>query len=305
MVPLEQCLGVANECDAPMVSICGGEPLIYPKIEELVGGILKQGRIVYVCTNGLFMRKKWGITRRHLLPALARLESLTESSWAIRNDSTAKRKPVIRPNQWLYWNVHIDGLEYTHDLIVEREGVFKEAVEAIKMAKFLGFQVATNTRCTGDGRGIEICSILPPSVDGHTISPVTITTPKKDMVTRLGRSRRTSSSRHDDREVREDSGMGGALHHFRHAGLPGVSSRQTGADLHCLGDPHAQHQRLESALLPHDRRSLRALPGNVGPGGLDQVRRGGRRCPRLALRELHGPLRLRSQRRTRHQLSAR
>jgi len=29
-----------------MVSICGGEPLIYPKIEELVDGLLDQGRIV-------------------------------------------------------------------------------------------------------------------------------------------------------------------------------------------------------------------------------------------------------------------
>src|SRR5205807_7202075 len=58
MMDLEDCLGSARECDAPMVSICGGEPLIYPKIEELVAGILGQGRIVYVCTNGMFMRKK-------------------------------------------------------------------------------------------------------------------------------------------------------------------------------------------------------------------------------------------------------
>src|SRR5438876_3290056 len=58
MMPLEDCLGAATECEAPMVSICGGEPLIYPKIEELVDGLLKQGRIVYVCTNGMFMRKK-------------------------------------------------------------------------------------------------------------------------------------------------------------------------------------------------------------------------------------------------------
>src|SRR5204863_6716734 len=58
MVPLEQCLAAAAECDAPMVSICGGEPLIYPKIEELVAGVLQQRRIVYVCTNGVFMRKK-------------------------------------------------------------------------------------------------------------------------------------------------------------------------------------------------------------------------------------------------------
>src|SRR6266496_1454493 len=58
MMSLEDCLASAVECEAPMVSICGGEPLIYPKIEELVAGLLEQGRIVYVCTNGMFMRKK-------------------------------------------------------------------------------------------------------------------------------------------------------------------------------------------------------------------------------------------------------
>src|SRR5437870_791759 len=58
MMSLEDCLASAQECSAPMVSICGGEPLIYPKIEELVTGLLAQGRIVYVCTNGMFMRKK-------------------------------------------------------------------------------------------------------------------------------------------------------------------------------------------------------------------------------------------------------
>ena len=33
LMPLEDCLGAATECDAPMISICGGEPLIYPQIE--------------------------------------------------------------------------------------------------------------------------------------------------------------------------------------------------------------------------------------------------------------------------------
>src|SRR5690242_2090450 len=78
MVPLEKCLAVAQECDAPMVSICGGEPLIYPKIEELVHGLLGQGRIVYVCTNGVFMRKKMkdylaSIYSPSVEPTLARL----------------------------------------------------------------------------------------------------------------------------------------------------------------------------------------------------------------------------------------
>src|SRR5512140_2910237 len=58
MMSLEDCLGSARECDAPMVSICGGEPLIYPKIKELVAGLLEQGRIVYVCTNGMLMRRE-------------------------------------------------------------------------------------------------------------------------------------------------------------------------------------------------------------------------------------------------------
>src|SRR6266566_9149211 len=58
MMSLEDCLASAQECEAPMVSICGGEPLIYPKIKELVAGLLEQGRIVYVCTNGMFMRRE-------------------------------------------------------------------------------------------------------------------------------------------------------------------------------------------------------------------------------------------------------
>src|ERR1041384_7759820 len=58
MMSLDDCLAAANECNAPMVSICGGGPLIYSHIEALVRGLLRQNRIVYVCTNAMFMRKK-------------------------------------------------------------------------------------------------------------------------------------------------------------------------------------------------------------------------------------------------------
>src|SRR5205807_6569749 len=58
ILPLEDCLSAAQECNAPMVSICGGEPLIYPHIEALVKGLLEQDRIIYICTNAMFMRKK-------------------------------------------------------------------------------------------------------------------------------------------------------------------------------------------------------------------------------------------------------
>ena len=205
MVPLEQCLAAAKDCDAPMVSICGGEPLIYPKIEELVAGLREQGRIIYICTNGVFMRKKM---REYLAavydtanPAFeSQLKELLAQSLitekdaeAIRNaDAAAKAKTVIHPSKWHYWNVHVDGLEFTHDLIVEREGVFKECVAAIKMAKILGYQTATNTTVYKETDVQELEDMFKflssLNVDGHTISPgYDYDAAKKDMVKRLGK----------------------------------------------------------------------------------------------------------------------
>src|SRR5438067_12805978 len=161
MMPLEDCLDAARECNAPMVSICGGEPLIYPHIEALINGLLEQGRIVYVCTNAMFMRKKmreWMASefrksgnqnRKALEMKLAQLvaEGLVSEKDAekVRDPNSKIPAATVAPNKWMYWNVHLDGLERTHDLIVEREGVFKECILAIKMAKLLGYQVATNT----------------------------------------------------------------------------------------------------------------------------------------------------------------
>ena len=200
MMPLEDCLAAATECDAPMVSICGGEPLIYPKIEELVAGLRAQRRIVYICTNGMFMRKKMrdylaAIYSAALEPKLA---TLLDQKLISEKDAEAIRKgksdnrPTIGPSKWIYWNVHIDGLEYTHDLIVEREGVFRECVEAIRMAKILGYQVATNTTVYRETEVQEIEQMFEffsaLEVDGHTISPgYEYDAAKKDMVTRLGK----------------------------------------------------------------------------------------------------------------------
>src|SRR4029077_17687529 len=58
MMNLEDCLGAAEECNAPMVSICGGEPLIYPHIEALVKGLSDQGRIVSICTTPCLCARK-------------------------------------------------------------------------------------------------------------------------------------------------------------------------------------------------------------------------------------------------------
>lgn len=201
VMSLEDCLASAAECDAPMVSVCGGEPLIYPKIEELVDGLLRQGRIVYICTNGMFMRKK---VREYLastysaalepeLDGCVRDGLLTPADVESIRKGRTQDRPVIQPTQWLYWNVHIDGLEYTHDLIVEREGVFKECVAAIRLAKRFGYQVATNTTVykETDMREIEqmFQYFAALGVDGHTISPgYDYDAAKKDMAQRLGRN---------------------------------------------------------------------------------------------------------------------
>jgi len=200
MMSLEDCLGAASECNAPMVSICGGEPLIYPKIEELVTGLLAQRRIVYVCTNGMFMRRKmkdylaatYSEASEPLLEQLLEQKLVTDKEIETIRKGKDDDRPVIAPSRWMYWNVHIDGLEYTHDLIVEREGVFKECVEAIRMAKLLGYQVATNTTVYKETEVREIEEMFKYfswlGVDGHTISPgYDYDAAKKDMVKRLGR----------------------------------------------------------------------------------------------------------------------
>ena len=199
---LEDCLGAAAECNAPMVSICGGEPLIYPQIEALVQGLLEQKRIVYVCTNAMFMRRKM---REWLAGEFSKRGPFVEAKIAellaagllsekdagdIRKGPKDPAKPTVGPNKWMYWNVHLDGLERTHDLIVEREGVFKECVLAMKMAKRLGYQVATNTTIYKETAMEEIEQMFDflsdLGVDGHTISPgYEYDAAKKDMIKRL------------------------------------------------------------------------------------------------------------------------
>src|SRR5260370_24951063 len=53
-----ECLAAVDECGAPIVSLCGGEPMIYPEIGKLVGKILRRRKHIYLCTNGMFIQKK-------------------------------------------------------------------------------------------------------------------------------------------------------------------------------------------------------------------------------------------------------
>src|SRR3954466_9808939 len=206
VMSLEDCLAAAQECNAPMISICGGEPLVYPHIEALVEGLLAQRRIVYICTNAVFMRKKmreWlakelsnaqngsGKKFEDKIDVLLKDGLVSEKDAAeIRKGPKDANKPVIGPSKWMYWNVHLDGLERTHDLIVEREGVFKECILAIKMAKILGYQVATNTTVYKETDMEELEQLFDflsdLGVDGHTITPgYEYDSAKKDMISRL------------------------------------------------------------------------------------------------------------------------
>ena len=139
---IEECLRAVDECGAPVVSICGGEPMIYPEIGELTARILERRKSVYLCTNGMFV---------------------------------ARKLDEFRPSRRFFFNVHLDGMERTHDIAVEREGVFRDAIEGIKAAKAAGFMVCTNTTVFAETDMDELDELFAflqkLGVDGHMISP--------------------------------------------------------------------------------------------------------------------------------------
>src|SRR5947209_2383706 len=139
---VEECLASVDEAGAPIVSLCGGEPMIYPEIGRLVRGILKRRKHIYLCTNGMFIKKK-----------------LHE----------------FKPTSRFFFNVHLDGLRETHDRAVERAGVFDAAVEGIKAAKEAGFLVCTNTTVFKETDIEEVDALFAfltrLGVDGFLLSP--------------------------------------------------------------------------------------------------------------------------------------
>lgn len=142
-LPLEACFQAAETSDAPVISICGGEPTIYPELRELVTGLIDRKRHIYLCTNGLLL------------------------------DETVYGK--IEPNKRLMINVHLDGMRETHDLVCARKGVFDKALAMIKRGVELGHHVITNTTVFKETKIEEIeelCEMLTGiGVEGMLISP--------------------------------------------------------------------------------------------------------------------------------------
>lgn len=108
----DQCFRAARECNAPIISIPGGEPLLHPQIDQIVAGLIEQKKYVYLCTNALKLE-----------------ESLVK----------------FAPSKYFSFSVHMDGPEKVHDRLVCREGVYQVAMRAIRSAISAGFRVTTNT----------------------------------------------------------------------------------------------------------------------------------------------------------------
>jgi hopanoid biosynthesis associated radical SAM protein HpnH len=86
-----------------------------------------------------------------------------------------KRLHEFKPTSSFFFNVHLDGLERTHDLCVEKDGVFREAIEGIKAAKAAGFLVCSNTTIYKETDLNEIADLYSYldtlGVDGFMLSP--------------------------------------------------------------------------------------------------------------------------------------
>lgn len=142
-MPLEAALKAVEESGAPIVSICGGEPTLYPELPELVSGIIERKRHIYLCTNALVLDEK----------VLGQ----------------------IPPNPRLTINIHLDGLKATHDYVCNRAGVFDKALSMIQAAKAEGYHVTTNTTVFKETSVDEIeklcAQITELGVDGILLSP--------------------------------------------------------------------------------------------------------------------------------------
>ena len=139
---LQECLDAVDECNAPVVSIAGGEPLLHKEMPAIVEGIMARRKFVYLCTNALLLEKKLG---------------------------------QYRPSRYFVWSVHLDGDRQMHDHAVCQEGVYDRAVAAIRLAKERGFRVNINCTLFNDARPDKVAAFFDTiktlGIDGITVSP--------------------------------------------------------------------------------------------------------------------------------------
>ncbi|HXR24331.1 MAG TPA: adenosyl-hopene transferase HpnH, partial [Candidatus Binataceae bacterium] len=142
-MPLQEALGSAAEADAPIVSICGGEPLMYKHIAALTRGLIEQQkRHVMICTNAILMER------------------------FIKQ---------VEPSRYLSFNLHIDGMRETNDRVTDRTGHFDIVVKMIKLLKERGYRVQTNSTIFRETSAEEVDELIrflgDLGVDGMLLTP--------------------------------------------------------------------------------------------------------------------------------------
>lgn len=140
----EQCFAAARECGAPVVCIPGGEPLLHPRIAEIVNGLVAMKKLVYLCTNAVLLEE-----------------------WL--------DKRLVKPSRFLSLAVHLDGLREEHDAATGCAGTYDKAVRAIRKAVAMGFCVTTNTTLFADAKPEQyrqlFDELMALGVEGMMISP--------------------------------------------------------------------------------------------------------------------------------------
>jgi hopanoid biosynthesis associated radical SAM protein HpnH len=140
---LEDAVGSAAEADAPIVSICGGEPLMYKHIVPLTKRLIEeQKRHVMICTNAILIER------------------------FIKQ---------VAASPYLSFNLHIDGMRETNDRILARDGHFDTVVRMIKLLKEKGYRVQTNSTVFRETSAEEVEELIKflggLGVDGMLVTP--------------------------------------------------------------------------------------------------------------------------------------
>jgi len=141
-VSVEDAMRAVDECDAPMVSIPGGEPLIHKEMPQIVAGIVARRKFVYLCTNAILLSK-------HI--------------------------DEYKPSKYLTFSIHLDGSRERHDESVCQEGVFDKAVAAIRLARSKGFRVTINCTLFSGENPDEVAAFFDEAmtlgIEGIMVSP--------------------------------------------------------------------------------------------------------------------------------------
>src|SRR5258708_2210127 len=138
----DECMAAIDECGAPAVSIAGGEPLLHRDMPRIVEGFVARKKFVILCTNALLLTKKID---------------------------------QYKPSPYLSWSIHLDGDQVMHDKSVCQTGVYKIAVDAIKLARSKGFRVQINCTLFDGADPARVAAFFDDmtalGIDGITVSP--------------------------------------------------------------------------------------------------------------------------------------